>query len=208
MDWFTSDLHLGHANVIAFSERPFSDVEEMNRVLIDNINARVAPSDTLWILGDVGFKAAREVVEACLARIACRNVRVVRGNHDRPWTPHLEDDLIVETKWDSRRLVLCHYPLMEWVSYYHGSVHLHGHIHTLAGEAQTSAYNLDNRARGILRYDVGVDANHYMPVSACEVMAFFDGIDTSAPTPWSRRGRNGHDHGCCHLDGMGRENPR
>ena len=34
MIYFTSDLHLGYANAIGFKTRPFSDVEEMNRSLI------------------------------------------------------------------------------------------------------------------------------------------------------------------------------
>ncbi|MCL1797673.1 MAG: hypothetical protein FWG24_05105 [Eggerthellaceae bacterium] len=38
MHYFTSDLHIGHNNVIRFSDRPFSDVLEMNNALISNIN--------------------------------------------------------------------------------------------------------------------------------------------------------------------------
>ena len=34
MIWFTSDLHLGHANAIQFCDRPFETVEKMNRTLI------------------------------------------------------------------------------------------------------------------------------------------------------------------------------
>ena len=34
--WFIADLHLGHANVIKYSKRPFSDVHEMNETLIHN----------------------------------------------------------------------------------------------------------------------------------------------------------------------------
>lgn len=34
-----------------------------------------------------------------------------------------------------------------------------------------------NRQRGILRYDVGVDANGYAPVSRDEILDFFRGIE-------------------------------
>lgn len=36
MIYFTSDLHLGHMAIIHMKNRPFEDVEEMNRKLISN----------------------------------------------------------------------------------------------------------------------------------------------------------------------------
>ena|GEM_PF-2608106 len=46
----------------------------------------------------------------------------------------------------------------------------HGHMHN------DESYNLENRKNGILRYDVGVEANGYYPVSVEQIMEFF-GID-------------------------------
>lgn len=53
----------------------------------------------------------------------------------------------------------------------HGAIHLHGHIHS------TREYNEWNRRMRLLRYDVGVDANGYKPVSLDEVSRFFDGVE-------------------------------
>ena len=53
MVYFTSDLHLGHCGIIGMQNRPFAEVEEMNRVLIDNYNAVVQKNDTVYILGDI-----------------------------------------------------------------------------------------------------------------------------------------------------------
>ena len=39
MNLYISDLHLGHANVIKFDGRPFADVDEMDRMLIEMWNA-------------------------------------------------------------------------------------------------------------------------------------------------------------------------
>jgi len=56
---------------------------------------------------------------------------------------------------------------MEWPKSYHGSLHLHGHIHS------KEDYNLRQKMEGILRYDVGVDANGFRPVSIEHVKEFF-----------------------------------
>ena len=50
--FFTSDLHLGHKNIIKHCDRPFSSIEQMNRSLLTNINNIVGLNDDLYILGD------------------------------------------------------------------------------------------------------------------------------------------------------------
>ena len=61
MIWFTSDTHFGHANVLNFTDRRWETVEQMSSALVGAINARVAPADELYILGDFSFKmTARE----------------------------------------------------------------------------------------------------------------------------------------------------
>lgn len=62
---------------------------------------------------------------------------------------------------------LMHYPMMSWTKSHHGSLYLHGHIHSKGD------YNLQQKKEGILRYDVGVDANNYYPVSIEQVKEFF-----------------------------------
>jgi len=47
MDWFISDTHFGHANIIKYCSRPFRTAGEMDKVILDNINAVVKPDDTL-----------------------------------------------------------------------------------------------------------------------------------------------------------------
>ena len=51
-NFYISDLHIGHANVVRFDNRPFADVNEMNNKIIENWNARVRTDDTVYILGD------------------------------------------------------------------------------------------------------------------------------------------------------------
>ena len=58
MIYFTSDLHLGHENVIRFCNRPFATTDEMDEVLINNWNATVKQKDEVYILGDFTMRPA------------------------------------------------------------------------------------------------------------------------------------------------------
>lgn len=88
MIYFTSDLHLGHNNILKFTGRPYDSMEEMNRELIRNINFRVTKNDWLYILGDVSHHILPEQTNQLLARINGRKV-LVRGNHDKEYDPAL-----------------------------------------------------------------------------------------------------------------------
>ena len=202
MIWFTSDLHLAHRNIISIGcGRPFDSVGRMEAYIIDAINDRVSCADTLWVLGDFYNKGTPEKVAPYLERIVCADVRLVRGNHDRlfrntegPYRRFSEVADYAELAspaGDRGRFVLSHYPMLDWDRMHHGSYMLHGHIHSRpAGGAGRPAgprfashehgypgYNDWNRANGIRRYDVGVDANGYAPVSMDDIVAFFEGME-------------------------------
>ena len=68
------------------------------------------------------------------------------------------------------RLVLSHYPMLSWNGKARGAIMLHGHIHSRGD--RTNARNRD-RERPIFRYDVGLDANDYKPVSRDQILDFF-----------------------------------
>lgn len=182
MIWFTSDLHFGHANIIKYCDRPFSDVGRMDAALISAINARVLYGDTLYVLGDFAKGKSLESVCAYRDRIVCRDVRLVRGNHDKRFadaeSPFQEELDYVELTHRAKRICCMHYPMLSWHGMERGSIMLHGHIH--AGKA----YNLGNRSNGVLRFDAGVDANGYAPVSADEVVRFFEGVEPSGEHHW------------------------
>lgn len=185
MIWFTADTHFGHANAIEFAQRPFEGVEAMNAGLVASINACVQQRDDLYILGDFSFKIPAEEAAKLRKKIRCQKVHLIPGNHDKDWQePELEGNFIMEPpikllKTNGHKFVLCHYPIADWQSMRRGSIHLHGHIHS-AG----SAYNEANRARYLLRYDVGVDANNMKPVSADQVIQWFDGVEPSGRPEW------------------------
>lgn len=182
MIYFTSDLHLNHARIIELANRPFGSVEEMNDTIIGNINDTVGADDTLWVLGDVCMGMTKtQDARKLLETLECKDVHLVMGNHD----PRRRRDELIEAGFATvsdyeelrvgshRAAVLCHYPLMSWNGSARGAYMLHGHIHA------TAEYNERNRRDGIRRYDVGVDANGYRPVSIEHVKEFFADVGCS-----------------------------
>jgi len=82
----TSDLHLGHYNIIKYCNRPFKGLNDMNDKLIYNWNQCVKPDDVVYHLGDFCFYGGQEggltksqVWESQL------NGKIIhiRGNHDK-----------------------------------------------------------------------------------------------------------------------------
>lgn len=74
----TSDLHLFHKNIIAYCQRPFADVEEMNEVIIKNWNEVVKKDDMVYVLGDFSF-CSREMVKEFVSKLNGRKI-LVAGN--------------------------------------------------------------------------------------------------------------------------------
>ena len=53
MNFYISDTHFSHANCLAFDNRPFKTVEEMDAEMIRRWNAVVNNVDLVYILGDL-----------------------------------------------------------------------------------------------------------------------------------------------------------
>jgi len=172
--WFTSDTHFGHENVIKYSKRPWSNVEEMNEGLIERWNARVGPKDTVYHLGDFCLTKRIDLIDPWLERLNGK-IHLVKGNHD-DWTRRF-DRLLQKNKtkieWirdyaektfsvDGKKwkFVLCHFPLLFWHHSHHGSIMLHGHCHGSANQR-----NLDVR-----RLDVGVDCHDWYPIALEDII--------------------------------------
>ena len=175
MIFFTSDLHFYHDKIIRHTQRPFHNVEEMNTVLIKKWNAKIAHDDEVYILGDFTMKGA-DIASTCLYSLKGKK-HLIRGNHDDfVDSPQFEQSLFVsirdymEITYLNTHFVLFHYPIVEWHGCRKGAIALHGHQHN------HKSYNIENLKNGILRYDVGVDANNMEPVSAEEIIDFFKKI--------------------------------
>lgn len=171
MVFFTSDPHFGHANIIKYCNRPFATVDEMDQALVANWNAVVAKGDEVYILGDLTM-GDQALADRVLRQLNGRKY-LVRGNHDYFAKNYAGHELAWvkdyhELKRNKQLLILSHYPFVEWNRNRHGSIHLHGHQHNHAD------YNLSQRMEGKLRYDVGMDANNFTPVSLDKLLRFLN----------------------------------
>jgi len=162
--FFTADTHFGHANIIKYCDRPFQDVDAMNKGIIARWVATVAPADIVYHLGDFAFLPVAQVHEI-LDQLTGK-IHLIAGNHDRKilGDKTLSDrfasvSVLTELSLAKKFIVLCHYPLLAWNRSNYGSTMFHGHSHG------KSVY--PNPQLKIL--DVGVDCHGYVPVAAEEL---------------------------------------
>lgn len=167
MIYFTSDLHIGHENILSMCQRPFDNIEDMNETLIKNWNQMIQPKDTVYILGDFFFMIPVEEANVIIKKLKGKKI-LIQGNHDLNYEKTLFDEIceFKIIKYNKKKFILMHYPLLEWPHYFQGGIHLHGHQHN------TQEYNLEMKNQGILRYDVGVDANDFKPICIDEIINF------------------------------------
>lgn len=79
---FTGDLHFGHENVLAFDNRPFATVDEMDAELIRRWNNKVGKGDLVYVLGDLIWKSRNNDAPALIKSLNGQII-LIKGNHDR-----------------------------------------------------------------------------------------------------------------------------
>ena len=192
MDYYTSDWHVGHRNIIRYSSRPFSSVDEMNEALTQRCNERVKSEDRLIVVGDCSLNEA--LVAPFLAKLTCKNLILVPGNHDTCHPAHrahkkaadkkASADVVAKRYLDYGfkevhlnlvidEFVINHMPYQgkgeldegykEWrPTYQEGKTLVCGHIHN-AWKMKTDPG---------LQINVGCDVWDYYPVSVDRIRAF------------------------------------
>ena len=186
--FFISDTHFGHENIMGFTNRPFTSIEEHDETIISNINEVVGRKDYLYHLGDFCWEdtARKQTLFAkeILTKLRCKNIHMIVGNHDpltndgqpredfadlfQSCSPYkvvripetaISSQLLTATK---RKVILFHYAIRSWWGMHGGSYHLYGHSHATLPENDTRSF------------DVGVDSTailfgDYRPISSLEV---------------------------------------
>lgn len=173
-EFFISDTHLNHTNIIKYCNRPFESVEEMNETIIERWNDRISRRDRVWILGDlVPFEKDYTVIRNIVRRLNGLKV-LIPGNHDNLNAVDKADicaidELITEKQFDPNTyIVMCHYKMATWNHSHHGSFHLFGHSHGTIGN---KGVDINGNICDTRCMDVGVDTNNFYPYSYEEIVS-------------------------------------
>lgn len=187
--FFTSDWHIGHANIIKFSNRPFKDTHEMHSAFIQRYNSVVPLNGICFFLGDMGTDL--NLIKSVLSCLKGKKILIL-GNHDKGMLAMYNagfDAVLYNTTLSiyGNLVTLSHCPLLDtyredtsqmrggencpnWHGEHkhkkfsmvnNGQFHLHGHCH-----APNSGKSKVQEGK---QWDVGVDGNNYTPVSLYQV---------------------------------------
>lgn len=131
--YLISDTHFNHKNIIAYENRPFQSVAEMNSALIHNWNQIIHPDDTVIHLGDVGL-GSETMLKIIVPALNGHKI-LIMGNHDTKSKSFYHDcgfEEAVHTKmltYHGYCIYLSHRPESRPGDGQKYDLHFYGHIH-------------------------------------------------------------------------------
>ena len=167
--WLMSDLHIGHDRDFVWAKRGFSNVQEHNEKLIENIKMCVGENDEFFILGDLTL-GDLDAAAAYLRQIP-GHVHVILGNHDTERRIEFYQSLgwdvqfATRIRWRKYHFYLSHYPTdcanegEDKISL--ATLNIYGHTH------QSDAWTPERP----FSQCVCPEANYNMPIEIMDVIA-------------------------------------
>ena len=134
MNFYISDLHFFHKNILLYDSRPFASVEDMNAEMVRRWNSVVKNNDTVYVLGDMFFKnRPTDEIISILNELNGKK-GLIKGNHDE-WLS--EDNKkyfdgiynYLEVTDNGKNIVLSHYPILSYNGSFEGGYEFYGHVH-------------------------------------------------------------------------------
>ncbi|MBI2598058.1 MAG: 2'-5' RNA ligase family protein [Candidatus Diapherotrites archaeon] len=125
-----SDLHLDHANIIKYCNRPFTSTEEMNETIVNNWNKIVNAEDTVYFLGDMAFGRGSRKASYWLTQLKGKTV-FIEGNHEETGKVSTYERLIL--KYKGQEFLLIHDPALKPKNWSGWTIHGHKHNNDLKG---------------------------------------------------------------------------
>lgn len=153
--WFIADPHFGHKNIIAYENRPYGSVAEMDEDIIDKWNSVVSKHDKIYILGDLSFYDNSRTAQI-VAKLKGKKYLIL-GNHDKKnvqvyynmgFHRVYDHPIILDDFW-----MLSHKPLYTNTNMPYANIF--GHVH---GNKAYTNYSLQS-------FCVSVERINYTPIS-------------------------------------------
>ena len=179
MDYFSSDWHIGHRNILTLSKRPFESMEEMRDQILQNMTSIMKKGDTLYFLGDLAFSQAdaEYVLELFQGETDC--LRLGSGESRFELQPQEASGEVPEdcghpgVQEQGRRESGFIYPTSpsgSGVPASHNSFHLYGHVHMFSPELAF----LEDQPYG-KSLNVNLEFNNYGPYSLEDIVTIMEG---------------------------------
>lgn len=172
--WYSSDLHLWHENIIKYCSRPFANAREMTEALITYHNELVQPEDHWTSLGDLTMLRGGRVQQEQLIR-AIRSMnghkRLILGNHD-----HFDPETYIRAGFEKirgtgqwvDRIIFSHYPIHPG-SMGRAKACVHGHTHDAPDEAPLISKRDDGTKRVQPFINISVERTDYRPITLGQI---------------------------------------
>jgi calcineurin-like phosphoesterase family protein len=172
MNYFTSDLHFNHDNIIKYCNRPFKNAQEMNEKIIENWNNIVKPEDTVFHLGD--FLMCGGDYHEFEKRLNGKII-FIKGNHDKRLTKAVES---ITFKHDKYTIFMKH--ILNFHEMMGDSIPkdmdfiLVGHVHDIWKSKLSSIVNI--KGHKVFMINVGVDQWDFKPITMDEIINYWKEI--------------------------------
>lgn len=173
MIYVSSDFHIQHVKILEYCNRPFKDVEEMNKALIKNYNDTAEEGDVCYFLGD-WFMGDKSKIPGLIERYHIKPI-VILGNHDKGKPEKLireagievHDSLTIE--YEGIKILLEHQPRYDLVE--SGTIGPNGvYKYQLCGHVHEQWKTYKN-----LICNVGVDVWDYKPITIAQALSALKG---------------------------------
>lgn len=163
--WITSDTHLGHFNIISYTNRVdknrelFKSTWEMDTALICYWNELVKPDDIVFHLGDFSFQS-----DKYRDKLNGGKFYLIRGNHDKSKYDYLFDEVVdmAEIQIGEFNCLMSHQPIESGRIYKKGFnpdiTITNGYDWVISGHVH-QAYTVNGK-----NINVGVDVWNYRPI--------------------------------------------
>ncbi len=137
MNYYTSDWHFFHKQIIKYCNRPYASEKAMRNAIISDFNSVVRKDDTAFVIGDAAMLGSSqwEALKAVMGKLNGTK-HLIFGNHDEfRWQRYIDIGFtsVHSSLWlqeDGFNIVLAHDPNV-YSRLEPETILLCGHVHTL-----------------------------------------------------------------------------